>query len=709
MLNTARFSFSRTYFDTTQNNVGLPGGTGPQIVPGFSTGIVDMNTSAAGTYTEFGSVNAAPTTFQVQNIYTLSDDVNWTRGKHSFKFGTLLNRWNDGAQNTNSFNGQIQFQTFSDFLQSNPHVVEFAPPFANENRFYIFDTAGFYAQDDWRATQRLTINMGLRYEFMTVPRELQGKESNLINDYTSSFQIGPPIANNTLHDFSPRLGFAWDPFGNGKTAVRGGAGIYYDIGNIGTGLEQNANGAPPFSALVDILGNTTPSVTGWEGILAGSLPGYSPANGFPFPIPQQVLQAYNNPKNPTVLSELTPQYMDYNFLSPYMIQYNVSVERQSPWDMALTVAYVGNHGVHLSAIRDGNPIFPTSFAPCGNPGSLCVGNSVPTWDSGSPNYVHVNPNIGSTINVATFADSKYNALQMDLQKRTSHGLEFDANFTRSETYDDTQGQSAVQDCSVSGTLQNTYPLAPQAVDWGPACFNVPYNLEFTMLYHFPTPHGSGFVSKALGGWFMSSIVTYQAGMPFSPILGNNRSQSGVLQGQIDRANINTPALLAAYPCNAANPCTYTPVPYDANSVITGNINQWFNPNMFSMSSQALSPAAEQAACGGSLASPCAFIGQLGTAGRNFLSGPTLGEWDFSLVKDTKVGFLGEAGMVEFRAEFFNITNRPNFGEPGAQAFAGANGDLGPFSEAPTQGGGQITSLASGTTPRQIQFAIRVEF
>ncbi len=236
-----------------RTNIGLPGGTGPQIVPGFYTGIVDMSGTAGSTYTEFGSVNAAPTTFNVQNIYTLSDDVNWTRGKHAFKFGVLLNRYNLGSQATNSFNGQLQYNQFSDFLQSIPAVVEFAPTFADENRFFIFNTYGLYGQDDWRVTQRLTVNLGLRYEFMNTPHELNNKQSRIVNDFTDPFTLGPVIQNNTLHDFSPRVGLAYDLFGNGKTAIRGGAGIYYDMGNIGTALGQTANGSLPYAGLVDIL------------------------------------------------------------------------------------------------------------------------------------------------------------------------------------------------------------------------------------------------------------------------------------------------------------------------------------------------------------------------------------------------------------------------------------------------------------------------
>jgi len=703
VLNTARFSFSRTNDVLADFNVGLPGGTGPSIVPGFSTGVIDMGGAAGGTYTEFGSAGYAPQEFNLQNIYTLSDDVNWTRGKHAFKFGTLLNRFNLGFQGTNSFNGQIQFNTFADFLQSNPFVVEFAPTFVNENRFYIFDTAGVYAQDDWRATQRLTVNLGLRYEFMTTPRELQGKESRVLNDFTDPFTIGPMIKNNTLHDFSPRVGMAYDLFGNGKTAIRAGAGMYYDLGNIGSILASNTAGAAPFGGLVDITPASSPSIADWENTLGTT------ANGFPFPIPLQVRSAYT----PTAPGVLTPQFIDYNFLSPYMIQYNASVQQQLPCNMALGVAYVGNHGVHLATVREGNPIFPTSLGACGDPASLCVGGSVPFWDNGSPSYSPVNPNLSSDINVGTFADSHYNALQIVLEKRTSHGLEFESAYTHSRVTDDTQGQENSRDCTASGGLEGVYPLNPKATDTGPACFNIPNNWEFNVLYHLPSlMKGSSFAAKMLSGWFVSSIVTIESGQPFSPITSNNRSNSGVLQAsQGDRVNINTPALLAAKPCTSQpgqpvagnNPCPfYTPIPYDPSNVITGDPNQWFNPAMFSLTPLTPSPASEQ----GGANCPCT-IGQLGNSARNILSGPPFRNWDFSLVKDTKVGLLGEAGMLEFRVEMFNILNHPNFGSPAAAVFAGQSSDLTPFSESPTQGAGQISTMQG--TPRQIQFALRLEF
>jgi hypothetical protein len=743
VLNTARFSFSRTRTNTSTNNVGLPnGGLGPAIVTGFPTGVVDMNGSAGGTYTEFGSSNNYPINFDLQNIYTLSDDLLLTRGKHAFKFGVLLNRFNSGHQASNSANGQIQFNTLADFLQSQPYLVEFQPTFANENRFYIFDTAGFYGQDDWRATQRLTLNLGLRYEFMTTPRELNGRVSRLLNDFTDAFTLGPIIKNNTLHDFSPRVGLAYDLFGNGKTALHAGGGVYYDLGNIGSVLGENTTGAPPFSGLIDITNSSCPTIADWEAPFgttpscfttppSAPFPSLGTNGHWPFPIPAAVINYYT----PQTAAGVTPSYMDYNYKSPYMVQYTVSVQQQLPWDMAVGVAYVGNHGVHLATIREGNPVFPTLTLPCGDPASRCVNGVVPFWDNGDPtNYHPVNPNIGSSINIGTFAESRYNGLQVVVNKRTGHGLEFQAAYTRSRVTDDTQGQENVRDCVVSGGLLGIYPLAPQTVDTGPACFNIKNNWEISTTYHLPDlMKGNAFLSKIASGWELSSIVTIESGEPFSLITGANRSNSGVLQGgQGDRVNINTPALIAKYfnpsvctsmpgqPAAGNNPCVYTPIPYDPNTVLTGNINQWYNPAMFSNTPVTLSSDANQTSCffmAPDPNNPCTpnTVGQLGTSGRNFLPGPPFRNWDFSLMKETKLGFLGEAGLVQFRVEFFNILNHPNFGPPSAGIFAGGvtgtqsggTSGLGPFSQAPDGGAGQISTTQG--KPRQIQFALRVEF
>ena len=682
VLNTARLSFSRTNVHTA----GVDKVPGPSITPGEPAGNYAIGGVNGGSYTE---VSAGPTvpTFDLQNIYTLSDDIAWTKGKHAFKFGTLINRWNEGVESSAGVDGQLQYGDLAGFMLSDATLIEFQTPGANGNRFSVFNTFGFYAQDDWRIRPRLTLNLGLRYEFMTVPREINGRQSRVLNDFTDPFTVGPIIENNTKHDFSPRIGLAYDLFGNGKTSLRAGGGIYYDIGNIGGALEQDVIGSPPFSGLSDIF---APAVQAyWPVVL---------------PLPPSTL---NTP------SDVTPQFIDYNYKSPYMIQYNASVQQQLPWDMGLSVGYVGNHGIHLATIRESNPIFATSNGPCGDPASLCVNGVVQFWDTGSPNYHPVNPNMPSTINIATVSESRYNALQIVLNKRTTHGLEFQTSFTHSKVQDDTQGQENVRDCHAAAGLQGVDPLHPMQTDYGPSCFNIPNNWEFSVVYHFPTMTGSGFLQKAANGWWVGSIASAQSGVPFSVITADNRSNSGVLQGQNDRVNINTPALIAKYwnPAlctsqpgqvpSGSNPCPYVPVPYDPNTVITGNINQWYNPNMFSMA-----PDFPTAFPGSCPSAPCT-IGQLGNSGRDILYGPHTRNWDFSVVKDTKLGFLGEAGALEFRAEFFNILNHPNFATPSSLNFVGDPGDLSPFTEKTGKSAGAITSTIQ--TPRQIQVSLRLEF
>ena len=341
ILNTVRFSFSRTHTSGSDIRTGLPNNDfGPPIITGHPIGLLSIGGSNGGSYTEFGPAGDFPQTFNLQNVYSLSDDVTWTRGNHAFKFGTLLNRWNVGTQPTPSVNGFLVFPSFANFVQSLPNLVEFATPGSEYNRFYIYNTLGFYGQDDWRITSRLSVNLGLRYEFMTTPRELNGRQSRVLNDFTDPFTVGPIMANNTTHDFSPRIGLAYDVFGNGKTALRAGFGIYYDIGNIGTSVQQDAIGSPPFSGLTDVFG--------------ARLAALSPVQ---IPLTQVVLS------QPADLTS-TPQFVDYNAKSPYMIQYNLSVEQQLPFDMGHTVAYVANRGVHLFTIRESTPIIATSIGPC---------------------------------------------------------------------------------------------------------------------------------------------------------------------------------------------------------------------------------------------------------------------------------------------------------------------------------------------------------
>jgi hypothetical protein len=686
VLNTVQISFSRTNLIARDHFQNFPSGGpagGPPIIPNgvvtaggaspiHPTGIVGING-----YAGWSDSSSYPVQSNTQNIYTLGDDVIVTRGKHSLKFGTLLNRWNQGQIGGQGVNGALSFASFDGFIASTPTSVSFQTPVSIIAVDYLYNTYGFYAQDDWHVTPRLTLNLGLRYEFSNTPHELDGNSGRIINLAGGGpSSVGPPMQNSSLHNFSPRIGLAWDVFGNGRTAVRSGFGIYYDVGNTGTILQQLF--VPPVAAKSNLTldGNTFVQVPLTASVLA-SPPGS-----------QQPVAA------------------DYHSKQPYLEQYNLSVQQQLPLNIGLTVAYAGSRGIHLWTLKEGNPIHPTSTGPCGNPASRCVpGVGVQFWDTGSPAYLRPNPNFPTVILITTAGDSWYNALEVSLTKRLSHGLEFQAGYTNALVTDTTQGMAYGSDCT--NNLQQASDPLHSIVDKGPACFDVRNVWHFSTLYHIPTVQlKNAFLSKAVNGWWLSTIVSLQGGYPFAPHLGFNRSESGNVNAQSDYVNINTAALIAANPCTSqpgqppagANPCAYTPIPFNPATVYTGNINQWFNPAMFSMSPASVSPEG-----GGN------FVGQLGTLGRDSLRGPNFRNWDFSLVKDTKVKFLGEAGSVQFRAEIFNILNHPNFDMPNPNTFDGTifGNTLGPFSASPNGTAGQITGVIG--SPRQIQLALKVIF
>ena len=214
-------------------------------------------------------------------------------------------------------------------------------------------------------------------------------------------------------------------------------------------------------------------------------------------------------------------------------------------------------------------------------------------------------------------------------------------------------------------------------------------MRFNLIYHFPNVKSENWlVQKVANGWWMGNIVSVESGYPFSPLVANQRSNSGLWAGdQGEWTNYSTQTVPYTNLLDQnGNPQSGSFVPFNKKTVITGNPNEWFNVNMF-----VLGP-----------------VGQLGNAKRNILRGPGLGTWDFSLVKDTSVRGLGEKGMVEFRAEFFNILNRANFDVPlNGYIFNGDNSITSPYGEAPLASAASITDTV--TTSRQIQFALKVIF
>ncbi len=703
-LNSFKLSFSRTNYwnrlvlpRTYLNpdfDLSDPVGCGTACIWSFVPGLPTGGFNPGSGVTAMTPPGTFPN-YHHQNVWTIAEDVYHTVGKHAFKFGTLLNRFNDPNLQSKAIFGTINFNNIyassgANFLGGTaanfnlvapganvvaaPGSTLLAPPFHGQflDRNVWFNTYGFYVQDDYRATSRLTLNLGLRYEFRGGFSDTGNRLSTIPDLRTSTtYLLGQVMQNPTFRNWSPRVGWAWDVFGNGKTALRGGFGIFYDVGNYGALLTQNPTGTPPFVA------NTT----------------------FQGPI------TLTNPDLPLTLQNLgggsagkSLQLADYQAKSPHSYQFSLTIEQQLPLQLALSASYVGRYGTDLYAPVEGNPAVPVGTDAKGDPTynvaagqagclntTLTVGQTT-TFANPLSYPCRVNPYWGSAIFFSNIAESWYHGLQVGVTRRLAGGLMLQGQYTYSKAMDDTQGVRYNDDCG--GPANSAFGVHPLNItqDWAPSCYDITHVMNLSVLYHFPTIRSSNFLTKFTNGWWVGNIVSIHGGSPFTPVINTDRSFGGIItQGNLSRPSRNTTAQTVTIGGQ-----TYNFIPYDPNTVITGNPNQWFNPLMFG------EPA----------------LGTIGNGGRNVLRDPGLANWDFSLVKDTKLGFLGEAGGLQFRAEFFNILNHTNFGflNQGTAVFAGttaANTLAGGNIQPPLASAGQITT--TNTTSRQIQLALKVIF
>jgi hypothetical protein len=450
------------------------------------------------------------------------------------------------------------------------------------------------------------------------------------------------------------------------------------------------------------------------------------------------------------------QMNDPNIKNPHSLQYNLTVERQLPGGLGLTVSYVGNRGINLFALIEGNPVVPNNLVNgqlppntmptfkvnngevgCQNNAltsvngvtqPLIIGNTtiIPSDSfpvpgamngaTGSRYPCRINPFWTSALFITSPSNSWYNALQVVVTKRAGHGLDFQGAYTYSRSIDTTAGQMYNTDCGngAFGTAVGPVPYNLK-LDKGPSCADVPHSMHVSVLYHVANLKSNGFASKLTNGWWMGNIVTITQGFPFTPLVGRDRSFSGVIaQSNQTPVALNGSAITQTYTVSSssspptqnctATTCTYNFIPYDPSKVITGGPNHWFNPLMFGE----------------------APLGQIGSSPRDILRGPGVGTWNFSINKDTKLGFLGEQGELQFRAEIFNLLNRPNFGAPNNVVFTGTTAyNTAPANTFNSANGGNIEAPANAsasnpfgnvgqiattsTTSRQIQMALKLIF
>jgi hypothetical protein len=664
LLNTVRVSHS-----ATRNDVTSPTGfQGPQydFVPGKGLGVI--NIAGIG---EFGPRPSAPLS-QNQDVTTFSSDAVYTMGAHALKFGALINRYapffTQGAAST----GQIIFPSVTHFLRATPSAYTARAPGSILTSDWRFYSMGFYAQSDMRV-RRVTLNLGLRYEFITDPEELNGRISVIRNIATDASptcavpvfcvqtgDMGKIFNNPSYTNFSPRAGFAWDVTGDGRTAVRGGAAMLYDIATFGSAI---IGLGWPYSSTVRGAGNFQIPLVFPEG------PGGRTAAG-----------------------------VDFNLDQPHSLQTNLSIERELPWNMAATISYAGTRGMNLYRRAEGNPIVPLGTQSLDARGNRVCANTGTPPDPAGTNKCWLgterrrNPNWAQGNFLYADSNSWYHGLQVQVRKRVSDGLQFQSSYTYSKSTD--EGQGIVD---AENTTSHPYGTDPFNRAWerGPSSFDLRHNWSVNTTYRLPEPSASGGLGNVLSGWWVSGILRMRSGYPFTPVLGANRSRSLVNGGPngLDRPDLVAGVKPSDVTTGVSRGCDHIPA-----GTPVGTPDLWFDPCAF-----ALPPE-----------------GFLGTAGRNSLRGPGLVNLDMSLAKDTRWALLGPDGRVEFRAEVFNVLNRANFATPevGVADFASAAvifpgspderdaaGNIIPQRRLPTVG----KILRTSTPSRQVQFSVRLLF
>jgi outer membrane receptor protein involved in Fe transport len=643
LLNSLRFGFNRV---TANNNVGVSGinplATDPTLAS--TPGQFASRVNIGGLSSFGGGLGAIDHNFHVWNSYQVYDDAFISHGTHSLKFGGGVERMQNYIKGFGDAAGNWSFGSLLDFLTNNPQ--SFTSALITSSPRNIRQTlVGAYIQDDWRLRPNLTLNLGLRYEMVTVPTETAGKFANLRNltdavPYCGVAQTGcagaaPLFSNPTRRNFEPRVGFAWDPFHNGKTSVRGGFGLFDVL---------------PLPYIVTLL-EVRPAPFNEIGAISSGLAGTFYSGAY---------------------SLLGPNSLGSTYIEPhphrnYVMQWNMTVQRELTPTVTLITGYVGSRGRHQQfRVDDADMVLPTLTS---------EGYVWPFPDPNNPNAPPIptlNPNFGSIRADFFGANSSYDSLVLGATKKMSHGLQFQGSFTWGKSIDENSAGAGADSFQNSLSSLHWYDMRlSKAV----SDYNIGRSLVVSMLYDLPTPKVSSTLAKTvLGGWEFGTIFTANDGLPVTPLIGAD------LVGQ-----------------NSSDPWSFPDRVPCKSLTNPGNLNNYVNLDCFQVPT-AQTQAFYTANCNPAFAFPtCA--NRYGNAGRNIIVGPGLADLDFSAFKNFPVRKISEQFNIQFRAEFFNVINHANFGPP-ADTNVIFDGTL------TRQDGSAGVIDTTSTDPRQIQFALK---
>jgi hypothetical protein len=676
-INAHRFQIN--YNKNVSQQLGFPGvpftpinGGLPNI--GFSDGTI-----AIGSSTYLPSV-------EKQSSYVFTDNLTWIHGRHSWKYGTELrfeqftifqpaesrgdmffgSDFTDNPAAPTTGSGSFTGGAFATFLLGIPDGGDISSLHNIDYRRQIYSG---YAEDDWKATDRLTLNLGLRYEFFSTIKEHNNQLAtfdfnslSLVVPKGQNAQLTPalgsllPIRRNAsrglispdLNNFAPRVGFAYQLTNN--LVMRGGYGIFYGGQENGPFSNPSPGFNPPFYLQETFQQTNCFDSSANPAQEDCSIPNFNVlSNGYP-------ANSLSDPNNPQFYS-LSPKLR-----TPYNQQWHLGLQYQLPALTVLEVSYAGSHGLKLYGFYNGNQAVPTPDSDAATaprrPAHAAAPGAPGPCDLANPD----NCNPIYDVSIPTFRSdvfSNYNSLQIRLQKRTSHGLEFEASYTYSHALDDASS------ASLSSQNQGDFRLQTDPrLEYGNADFDVRHRFVLSYAYELPFGKGhafgggaSGAWNQVIGGWEVAGIISASTGQWFTPtdiVTDLSNSDGGGTVATVSRPNV------------VGNP--------NGHPCIPGTL---FNTCAFATNT---------------------FRGFYGDAGRNIIRGPGFQNWDISLLKAFPIS---ESKRFEFRAEFFNAFNHLN------PEFSNYNGFV---ENIATENGSPGFGFAQAARdPRFIQFALKLSF
>jgi hypothetical protein len=681
-VNEARVGYNRLYQPTLPDDLNTPASA-----YGLDTGVSGPNTGGLprigfGGYFFPGLGGFKWPKFQgPDSITQFVDHVSYTVGKHALKFGADLHY--DKVTNAAYGNARGSITFLGGVVSANPGPNGSSPledffggaPFKSSVevgnptlQLHNWAYSGFF-QDDFRATKNLTINFGVRYEFSSVPQEAH----NLLGNFDPNLglvQVGHQISSlyNPDHkNFGPRAGFAWDIGGNGRTVLRGGGGLIYETVNWQSFVAFNnafGPGSVPTGAPIDLAGDTSGGTITTGNVTVKNFVNYpttwDAANG-PLYGGSTIDCSQNLPSgNPG--SPCPIMTVDRNLTTPYVWNWTLNLQHAFTPNLSLETAYVGNRGSNLTGIRDINqPPVGSDYNPaCADPATNSVDQLCLPYNSKFPFLSNI-------FQMGNVYRSNYNGLQVTLNARNYHGLSMVAGYTYSHASDDV---GANWDFGYgSGLPQDSTHVEREYAN---SDFDIRHRLTVSLTYAIPGRKGFGQMAE---GWELNSIITLESPQYWGPIdLGTDAAGTGPLPVS---PPANSPIRWSFYRAGTAslgNPADFKSrrgvgIPFFAG----GDPNMPAGCTASALAEDGGTSGAETASLNsfgcyvsGNSVMMAPPLGQFGNMGRNMFEDTGFRNFDFSVGKSFH---FGETKRLQFRAEFFNIFNHPNFANP----YGGQNG------------------------------------